>query len=196
MKTKNWKFWSLVSAFILVSTASGFAQEKIGWVDTQEIMKKLPEAVDAQNKLNALVAQWQDEINKMQNNFQQQADDYQRRRLILPEQARVQEEQKLSDMQKKIAELRNQRFGPNGDLTQQQNSIMRPVQEKILQAIQDVAKEDKYDYIFDKSGQILLMYSNPKYDVTQQVLDQLKVPTSSPSTNPQMNQPNPTPGGH
>ncbi len=204
MKTNNWKFWSVVAAFVFASAASGFAQQKVGWVDTQEIMKKLPEAVEAQNKLNTLVAKWQDELNKMQNDFKQEADDYQRRRLILPEQARVQEEQKLSDMQKKIAELRNQRFGPNGDLAQQQKAIMRPVQEKILQAIQEVAKKDKYDYIFDKSGQILLMYSNPKYDVTQQVLEELKIPTTgpgtSPSTNPTTppptNQPNPTPGGN
>ncbi len=192
MKTRDLKLWSLVSAFILLSSTLGFAQQKIGWIDTQEIMKKLPEAIEAQAKLDAFVSQWQTEINKMQSDLQQESDDYQRRRLILPEQARIQEEQKLGDMQKKIMDLRNQRFGPNGDLAQQQNTIMRPVQEKVLQAIQDVAKEGDYDYIFDKSGQVLLMYSNPKYDLTQQVLDKLKIPsttttpmTTPPSTNPQ-----------
>ncbi len=192
MKTRDLKLWSLVSAFILLSSTLGFAQQKIGWIDTQEIMKKLPEAIEAQTKLDAFVSQWQTEINKMQSDLQQESDDYQRRRLILPEQARIQEEQKLGDMQKKIMDLRNQRFGPNGDLAQQQNTIMRPVQEKVLQAIQDVAKEGDYDYIFDKSGQVLLMYSNPKYDLTQQVLDKLKIPsttttptTTPPSTNPQ-----------
>ena len=193
MKTRDLKFWSLVSAFIFLSSLTGFAQQKIGWIDTQEIMKNLPEAVEAQGKLNSLVAQWQAEISKMQGDFQQEADDYQRRRLILPEQARIQEEQKLSDMQKKIMDLRNQRFGPNGDLSQQQNAIMQPVQEKIMKAIQDVAKEGDYDYIFDKSGQVLLMYSNPKYDLTQQVLDKLKLPsTTKPTTNPQ----NPAQGIH
>ena len=191
MKTRDLKLWSLVSAFILLSSTLGFAQQKIGWIDTQEIMKKLPEAIEAQAKLDAFVSQWQTEINKMQSDLQQESDDYQRRRLILPEQARIQEEQKLGDMQKKIMDLRNQRFGPNGDLAQQQNTIMRPVQEKVLQAIQDVAKEGDYDYIFDKSGQVLLMYSNPKYDLTQQVLDKLKIPSTTtpgtipPSTNPQ-----------
>ncbi len=197
MKTSVLKFSALVSAFIFLSSLAGFAQQKIGWVDTQVIMKKLPAAVEAQNKLDNLVAQWQSEINKLQTDFNQEANDYQRRRLILPEQARVQEEQKLSDMQKKIVDLRNQRFGPNGDLSQQQNAIMRPVQEKILQAIQEVAKEDKYDYIFDKSGQILLMYSNPKYDVTQQVLDKLKIPsTTSPAGTPTTNPQNPSQGIH
>ncbi|MCL4511800.1 MAG: OmpH family outer membrane protein [Bacteroidetes bacterium] len=185
MKTRALKSWLLVSALIFVSSAVGFAQQKIGWVDTQEIMKQLPEAVEAQGKLDALVAQWQSDINKLQNQLQQEANDYQKRRLILPEQARVQEEQKLSDLQKKIVDLRNQRFGQNGDLYQQQNTIMRPVQEKILKTIQDVAKEGSYDYIFDKSGQVLLMYANNKYDVTQQVLDKLKTSTNAPGiTNP------------
>jgi|YelNatPaOPRAMG01_1025707.scaffolds.fasta_scaffold00013_50 outer membrane protein len=156
-----------------------YAQQRIGWVDTQEIMKQLPEAVEAQAKLDALVAQWQADLNKMQNQFQQEADQYQRQRLILPEQQRAQEEQKLAEMQKKIVDYRNQKFGQNGELFQRQNEIMRPVQEKIFKAIQDVAKELKYDYIFDKSGQILLMYANNQYDLTEKVLDKLKTPAAT-----------------
>lgn len=187
--------WLLVGAWLLTTSAAGFAQQKIGWVDTQQIMKELPAAVEAQGKLDALVSQWEAEINKMQNQLQQESNDYQKRRLILPEQARVQEEQKLSDMQKKIIDLRNQRFGQNGDLYQQQKAIMQPVQAKVMQAIQDVAKEGNYDYIFDKSGQILMMYANNKYDVTQLVLDKLKVPSATqPGTAmPGATQPAPTP---
>ncbi len=187
--------WLLVGAWLLTTSAAGFAQQKIGWVDTQQIMKELPAAVEAQGKLDALVSQWEAEINKMQNQLQQESNDYQKRRLILPEQARVQEEQKLSDMQKKIIDLRNQRFGQNGDLYQQQKAIMQPVQAKVMQAIQDGAKEGNYDYIFDKSGQILMMYANNKYDVTQLVLDKLKVPSATqPGTAmPGATQPAPTP---
>jgi len=182
MKIKISKIGILVCAMMASSTV--FAQQKIGWIDSQEIMKQFTDAVEAQGKLDALVAQWQGEINKLQTQLQQEADDYQKRRLILPDQARIQEENKLSDMQKKISDLRNQRFGQNGDLFQQQNTIMRPVQEKIMQAIQDVAKDGSYDYIFDKSGQILLMFANDKYDVTQLVLDKLKTSTTSQPGNP------------
>ncbi len=204
MKGVALKRWLLVGALVLTSSAVGFAQQKIGWVDTQEIMKKLPEAVEAQSKLDALISQWEGEINKLQTQLQQETNDYQKRRLILPEQARIQEEQKLSDLQKQIMDLRNQRFGQNGDLYRQQKAIMQPVQEKILKAIDEVATEDKYDYIFDKSGQILMMYANDKYDVTQLVLDKLKVPTAGQPgttqpgvTQPGAVQPTPTPpGGH
>jgi len=171
----------LLSGIMLVPSGA-HAQQKIGWIDSQETMKQYPDAVEAQGKLDALVAQWQADINKLQSDFQQEANDYQKRRLVLPEQAQIQEENKLNDMQKQISDLRNKRFGQNGDLYQQQNTIMRPVQEKIMQAIQDVAKDGNYDYIFDKSGQVLLMYSNPKYDLTQQVLDKLKITASKPVT--------------
>jgi outer membrane protein len=176
----------------MLASSLALGQQKIGWIDSQEIMKQFPDAVEAQGKLDALVSQWQGEINKLQMQLQQEADDYQKRRLILPEQARIQEENKLADEQKKISDLRNQRFGQNGDLFQQQNNLMRPVQEKILQAIQDVAKEGNYDYIFDKSGQVLLMYASDKYDVTQLVLDKLKVPAAGKEGTPATTQ-QPTP---
>ena len=190
MKMRISKIGIIACSMMVSSVVLG--QQKVGWIDSQEIMKQLPDAVEAQGKLDALVAQWQGEINKLQTQLQQEADDYQKRRLILPEQARVQEENKLADMQKKISDLRNQRFGQNGDLFQQQNNLMRPVQEKIMQAIQDVAKQESYDYIFDKSGQILLMYANDKYDVTQLVLDKLKIPTANKAGTPGATQQQPT----
>lgn len=204
MKAIALKRWLLVGALILTSSAVGLAQQKIGWVDTQEIMSKLPEAVEAQQKLDALVSKWEGDINKLQSQLQLETNDYQKRRLILPEQARIQEEQKLSDLQKQIMDLRNQRFGQNGDLYKQQKAIMQPVQEKILNAIDEVAKEGHYDYILDKSGQILMMYANDKYDVTQEVLDKLQIPTAGQPgttqpgvTKPGTVQPTPTPpGGH
>ncbi len=211
MKTGKLGHWFLVGTLILATTMTAWAQQKVGWVDTQEIMKKFPAAIEAQSKLDALVSQWQGEINKLQSEFQAEANSYQKRRLILPEQAQIQEETKLADMQKKIVDLRDQRFGQNGDLQQQQNAIMRPVQEQVLKAIQDVAKKDGYDYILDRSGQILLMYASDKYDVTQQVLDELKIPTTNtmpgtpttsptqtlpPTTNPPTGQPTQQPGIH
>lgn len=196
MKTRTLKISIFVCAMMAYSAV--FAQQKVGWIDSQEIMKQFPDAVEAQGKLDALVAQWQGEINKLQTQLQQDADDYQKRRLILPEQARVQKENELAEEQKKISDLRNQRFGQNGDLFQEQNTIMRPVQEKIMQAIQDVAKDQSYDYIFDKSGQVLLMFASDKYDVTQQILDKLKISTTNKTgTSPATSQPTqPPPAAH
>ncbi|HET9131185.1 MAG TPA: OmpH family outer membrane protein, partial [Terriglobia bacterium] len=77
------------------------------------------------------------------------------------------------------ADFRTQKFGQNGELFAKQNELMKPVQDRVFKAIQDVAQEEGYDYVFDKSGEILLMYANPKYDITDKVLEKLKVTPQS-----------------
>ena len=76
-------------------------------------------------------------------------------------------------MDKKIADYRTKKFGQNGELFNKQNELMKPVQNKIFKVIQDIAKEDDYDYVFDKSGDILLMYTNDKFDLTSKVFERL-----------------------
>ncbi len=80
---------------------------------------------------------------------------------------------------RKLPIIRNKNFGQNGELFKKQNELMKPVQDRIFKAVQDVAKEEGYDYVLDKSGDILLMYANEKYDLTQKIFNKLKVPVSS-----------------
>ena len=151
------------------------SQVKVAYVMTEAIMKQLPDAQDAQKQLDQIVVDWQGELNKLQQDWQKKFDDYEKRKLIMTEQRRVDAEKELRDMDAKIAEFRNKKFGQNGDLFQKQNELMKPVQDRVFKAIQDVALEEGYDYVFDKSGEILLMYANTKYDLTQKVLAKLTV---------------------
>ena len=151
------------------------AQAKIGWISSQAIMDKLPEAQEAQRQLDAIVADWQNELTKMQNEWQKRYEDYDKKKLILTDQTRAAAEKELQELDKKIAEFRTKKFGQNGEMFVKQNELMKPVQDKVFKAIQDIAKEEGYDYVFDKSGEILLMYTNEKYDLTQKVLERLKV---------------------
>lgn len=158
-----------------VSLHQSYAQAKVGWISSQAIMGKLPEAQEAQRQLDALVNDWQNELNKMQGEWQRKFDDYDKKKLILTEQGRAAAEKELADLDKKIVEYRNKKFGQNGELFQKQNELMKPVQDKVFKAIQEIAKEDGYDYVLDKSGEISLMYTNEKYDLTPKVLERLKV---------------------
>ena len=144
-------------------------------------MKQLPDAQDAQKQLDQFVADWQQELNKMQDEWKKRFDDYDKRKLIMTEQRRADAERELRDMDQKIVDFRTQKFGQNGELFNKQNELMKPVQDRVFKAVQDVAREDGYDYVFDKSGDILLMYANEKYDLTQKVFAKLKVPTTAPS---------------
>jgi len=160
--------------FIIVTSANLYSQPKIGYVDSDTIMKQLPEAQDAQKKLDAIIKDWQEELSKMERDWKTKYDDYDKRKLILSDQKRAEIEKELVTLENQTSKYRQDKFGVKGELFQKQEELMKPVQNRIFTAIQDVAKEDDYDFIFDRSGDIIFLYAKEEYDVTQKVIDKLK----------------------
>ena len=150
------------------------AQAKIGHINSEQIMQTLPEAQDAQKSLDNMVAQWEAELQKMQADWKRKFDEYDKKKLILTDQARADQEKELRDLEQGIADYRNRKFGQNGELFQKQNEVMKPIQNKMFKILEDIAKEDGYDYVFDKSGEILLLYANDKLDLTTKVLQRMQ----------------------
>ncbi len=162
-----------VALLLAVATLTQ-AQSKIGHINSEAIMQTLPEAVDAQKTLDQLVSQWEGELQKMQAEWKRKFDDYDKRKLILTDQARADAERELRELDQNISDYRNKKFGQNGELFQKQNDVMKPIQNKIFQVLSDIAKEENYDYVFDKSGDILLLYANDKNDLTQKVITRMQ----------------------
>lgn len=161
---------------LLLAVAGGArAQTNIAHINSDAIMKALPEAIDAQKTLDALIAGWEEELQKMQGDWKRRFDEYDTRKLILTEQARAAEEQQLRELDQAIADFRTRKFGPNGELFQKQEEVMKPIQNKLFKVLEEIAKEEEYDYIFDKSGEILLLYANESRDLTQTVLTRMQV---------------------
>ncbi len=158
---------------LLVLPAALDAQMKIGWFNSAAIMEKLPEAQDAQHQIDGLIADWQEELATMQNEWQQKYEEYQTKKLIMTDQLRAAAEKELQDMDRKIIEYRNKKFGQNGELFAKQNELMKPVQNKIFKVLEEIAADEEYDYIFDKSADVLLMYTNEKYDLTPVIFDRM-----------------------
>jgi outer membrane protein len=154
--------------------AGGSAQSKIGHINSEAIMQALPEAADAQKSLDQLVAGWEAELQRMQADWKKKFDEYDKRKLILTDQARADQEKDLRDLDQKISEFRNKKFGQSGELFQKQNEVMKPIQNKMFKVLEEIALEDGYDYIFDKSGEVLLLYANDKRDLTDKVLARMK----------------------
>lgn len=167
------KYASVILA-CLATISVATAQMKIGHISSEAIMKQLPDAQDAQRQLDALVAEWQNELNRMQQEWQRKYDEYEKRKLIMTEQRRAEAEKELQELDRKIVDFRAQKFGQNGELFTKQNELMKPVQDRVFKAIQEVALEEGYDYVFDKSGEILLMYATEKHDLTSKVLAKLQ----------------------
>ena len=143
---------SFVLLFVLFSVVS-FGQLKIGYVDSETIMNQLPDAADAQQRLDALIAEWQEELRNMENEWQT----------------------KLVALENKISNYRQQKFGPTGELFEKQTELMEPVQNKVFNVIQEVAEEEELDFVFDRSGDIIFLYAKPEYDITPLVLEKLEV---------------------
>jgi len=161
--------------WLVLTAGSLLAQAKVGYVDSRTIMDKLPEAQDAQKQLDGFVAQWQGEITRMQTEWQKKYEEYDKRKLIMSDQTKAEMERELMQLERRVADYRNQKFGPNGEMFAKQSELLKPVHDRIFKAIQDVATEDDYDYVLDKSGEILLMYANEKFDLTPKVLEKLQV---------------------
>lgn len=169
-------FGIILSAFFLaVFSSAAFAQLKIGYVDSNTIMDNLPDAQDAKQKLDALVKEWQDELNKKEADWKTKYDDYEKRKLIMTDQTRTEVEADLMTMEKDISDYREKKFGTNGELFQKQDELMKPVQNKIFTAIQDIAQDEDLDFVFDRSGDVMLLYAKQEYDITNKVLDKLKL---------------------
>ncbi len=164
----------MLAVLLAVACAVAPAQAKIGYINSESIMQALPEAADAQKTIDGLTAQWEADLQKMQADWKRKFDEYDKKKLILTDQVRADQEKELRDLDQQITDYRNKKFGPNGELFQKQNELMKPIQNKIFKVLEDIAKEDGYDYIFDKSGEVLLLYTNDKLDLTQRVLTKMQ----------------------
>ncbi len=171
MKIRNVLF---IAALGIFGAAVVHAQSKIGYINSEAIMQQLPEAQDAQKQLDALAAEWQGDLKRMQDSLQQKFEDYDKRKLIMSDKRRADAEKELRDLDQQMVDYRTKRFGTNGDLFQKQNELMKPVQDRIFKAVKDVADDGSYDYVFDKSSSTLLMYANEKNDLTAKVLAKLQ----------------------
>jgi outer membrane protein len=152
-----------------------YGQLKIGYVDSDSIMDKFADAQDARQKLDAIIQEWQTELTKLENNWKSKYDDYEKRKLIMTDQTRAETESELIKLEQQIGDYREKKFGTNGELFQKQDEIMKPVQNKVFTAIKDVAKDENLDFIFDRSGDVMLLFAKDEYDVTALVLEKLKL---------------------
>ena len=168
-----------VLVVLLIIQRHASAQSRIAYVDAMKLLKQLPEAMDAESHLNQFVSQWNKEVADFETELNRKRVDYDRKKLIMSDAERSAAELDISELRKRIDQYRQTKYGPNGELATQQEGLMKPAYDKLLKAIEDVALESKYDYIFDKSSkEIALLYTNAKFDLTNAVAKKLGLETN------------------
>jgi outer membrane protein len=151
------------------------AQQKIGYIDTQSILEELPEYATVQKKLDRLEEKWRAEIQDQKDKVQTLRDEYQASRLLYTEEERKQKQRAIDKAQRKVEQLRQRYFGPEGELYSRQKQLMRPIQKRILNATEEVATTEGFDYVFDKSEKVLFMYAREEYNLNDSVLRELGI---------------------
>lgn len=184
---KNFKPFPLVFLailFLLITSASVSAQ-KFAYVDTEYILQNLPEFTDAQNQLDEMSQEWQKEIEAKFAKVDEMYKKYQADAILLPEDMKKKREEEIIQAERSAKDLQKQRFGKDGDLFKKRQELVKPVQERVYNAIQEIATKKNYSFVFDKSGGVTLMYVDPKFDISDEVLAQIgSIMTTKDSENP------------
>ncbi|RIH66800.1 OmpH family outer membrane protein [Mariniphaga sediminis] len=164
----------LILTIVAVIAVSGitFAQ-KYGFVDSGYILENIPAFRAAQEQLNQLSAQYQKELETMHAEIEQMYQDFQAESVLLSEDMKRKREDVIISKEKDYKQLQRKYFGPEGDLFQKRQGLVKPIQDDIFGAVQEIANEGSYAVIFDKSGNTTLFYTNPRYDLSDQVLQKL-----------------------
>ena len=149
--------------------------QKIGYVDSQVILAQLPAAIKAQGDLDALSSQWSAHIDTMTADYQKALADYQKKATTMNDKEKLAVQQKLVNQEQSIIDYRKEKFAQGtGEIYKKQDEIFGPVKTKIYAAIKEVAKKEDMKFVFDKAGDVVLLFADPEYDLTYKVLDMLK----------------------
>ena len=160
--------------FILLFLTSTFifAQRgiKIGYIDTEYILENLPEYNQISKRLEEKAGDWKKEIEERSRKIDQKKESLKSERILLTSEMIEEIEEEILIDEEELSEYQQKRFGPRGDLIIQKQQLIQPIQDQIFNAIRELAKSRNYDFIFDKSADIVMLYSDKRYDVSDQIL--------------------------
>jgi outer membrane protein len=151
------------------------AQTKYAVINTKYILEKIPEYKDADKKLKELGDQWQNEIDDKQMSLDKMYKNYEAEQFMLSEDLRKKREEELFFKEKELRDLQKKRFGYEGDLFKERQKLVKPIQDKVYNAVQKMAVARSYDFILDKSEGITIIFADPKLDKSDDILKQLGI---------------------
>jgi outer membrane protein len=147
--------------------------QKFAYVDTDYILKSIPTYESAQEQLQIMSTDWQAEIETQYAEIQKLYKEFQAEKVLLTEDMKQQREEEIIQKERIVKDLQKKYFGPEGDLFRKRKELVEPIQNDIFNAIKEIATEGNFAVIFDAAGGANFLYSDPKYDKSDQVLEKL-----------------------
>ena len=173
MKKRTSILLLIICMFVGVSTVKAQGNQKFAYVDTEYILQNIPEYGDAQEEINQMSVGWQKELKNLRDKLDQMKRDYQTEAILLSDDMKNKKEAAIAAKEQELAALQMQYFGPDGELFSKRIELIQPIQEKIYNAINQVAQVKNYAFVFDKSAGTTLLYCNEKLDISDDVLDEI-----------------------
>jgi outer membrane protein len=165
----------ILSLLILIGTSFVSNAQKYGYIDSDYILENMPEYLEAKEKLDKFAERWQKEVEDRYEVINNKKQEFLRVEAILPEEERKRRAEEIDLMEQETLELQQMRFGVSGDLFAKRKELIEPIQDKVFDALTEVASRGKYSFIFDKANQSNLIFADPKFDVSNLVMRQLGI---------------------
>lgn len=170
---------ALTALAALVCAAPTQAQQKIGFVDSNVILNALPEYQTARSTMDRAASEWQAELDGMQTDIEALVREFEARELLYTSEDRERALREIDDRRTEMNQYRRRHFGAEGELFRQEQQLLRPVQERILEAVETVADDGDYDFVFDRTGDLLFLFAREAHNVTDLVLVELGIDPES-----------------
>ncbi len=159
--------------FFTFALALSIQAQRIAYVDVNTLLESIDEYNDAQDELDQLAARWRQEIAQEYDKIKSMYNRYQAEQVLLSDDARRQREEEIMNAEKRVRDMQAARFSPEGQLFERRKELVQPIQDKVYSAIESYAQERGYDFIFDKASSVGMIFTNPQYDKTEDILKRL-----------------------
>jgi outer membrane protein len=169
---KEMKKVLLTLTFALLIGFSGFAQ-RFAYIDSQYILNHVPDYLSSQKEIKALSDQWQKEVDARFQELDRMYKAYQADQVLMTPDMKKRREADIVEKEKAAKDFQRSKFGPDGELAQRSNALIKPIQDRIAKAVQAFAESEGDDMIFDKNSEVIMLYANPRYDKSDEIIKRL-----------------------
>jgi len=162
----------LLLVFTFTAFTSAFAQ-RFAFVDSDYILKHIPEYAAAQKQLASLSDQWQKEVDNRFQEIDRLYKSFEADKVLMTADMKKRRQAEITDKEKLVKDFQRQKFGPDGELAKKSTALIKPIQDRLTKAIQAVAESENLDMVFDKNSEVIMLYANPRYDKSADVVTRL-----------------------
>src|SRR5690554_5967805 len=174
---------NLILTILFITVAFPLSAQRFGYVDTDYILKNLPQYNQALSTLENQTKQWNQEILQKQEDLEKRRANFLNEKVLLTDDQIKKEEAEIEAEANEIRELQEKRYGQDGDLIRMRRSIVKPIQDQVWLAVKQVAERRNYGFVFDKGSDLIMIYTDPKFDISRDVLNILNTNANTNRSN-------------